>query len=351
MTSKKQSRNLANYACDITGNSPGKLNLKEQPVSYHPGAKQPWPCHHCEEILPTNKMFTEHYKWKHNIREFLYFCKCGYSSITVRSTGAHMKYCDGSTPKEHLKEYRCDLWKFSSDTKNGLMVHRSTSHKDVYNEELKEKEKGYRWTNQEYQYLAKLVRRLVKEKVGQINMRARKKLGRTKEAIQKVRQRTEYRRIERMIIEQEGREEELSNNKVIKEPTTEPLVTGTCCNTPNRLEQQRAPSRAAMAYFNIPQEPTTPYTPRNVIKRKLPAVPPTPVEVDDFILKLMLSQRDISIVGTPNVTRKLPQTPQNSSQNKILQVGVSQEFGNKTRFSLAGVHQLNTTRVSQVGVS
>ena len=179
-----------------------------------------------------------------------------------------MKYCDGSSPKEHLKEYRCDLCKFSSDTKNGLMIHRSTSHKDVYKEELKEKEKGYRWNNQEYKYLAKLVRRLKKEKVGQINMRAGEKLGRTKEAIQKVRQRTEYRRIERMIIEQEGREEELSNNEVVKEPTTEPLVTGTCCNTPNRLEQQRAPSRDATAYFNMPQEPTTPYAPRNVIKRK-----------------------------------------------------------------------------------
>ena len=229
--------------------------------------------------------------------------------------------CDGSTPKEHLKEYRCDLYKFSSDTKNGLMVQRSTSHKDVYNGELKEKEKGYRRTKQEYHYLTKLVRTLKKEKVGQINMRAGEKLGRTKETIQKVRQRTEYRRIERMIIEQEGREEELSNNQVVKEPTTEHLVTGTCCNTPNRLEQQIAPSKAATTYFKIPQEPTTPYTPRNVIKWKLPAVPPTPVEVDDSILKLMLSQRDISIVGTPSVRRKLPQTPQtpqNSSQDKIL---------------------------------
>ena len=33
----------------------------------------------------------------------------------------------------------------------------------------------------------------------------------------------------------------------------------------------------------------------------------------------MLSQRDISIVGTPGVRRKLPQTQQNSSQDKILQ--------------------------------
>ena len=122
-----------------------------------------------------------------------------------------------------------------------------------------------------------------------------------------------------MIIEQEAREEELNNNEVVKEPTTEHLVAGTCCNTPNRLEQQRAPSTAATAYFNIPQEPTTPYTPRNVIKRKLLAVPPTPVEVDDSILKLMLSEMDISIVGTPSVRRKLPQTQQNSSQDKILQ--------------------------------
>ena len=58
-----------------------------------------------------------------------------------------------------------------------------------------------------------------------------------------------------------------------------------------------------------------------MIKRTLPAVAPTPVEVDDSILNLMLSQRDISIVSTPNIRRKLPQTPhtpQNSSQDKSL---------------------------------
>ena len=271
-------RNLANYACDITGNSPGTINTKGELVSYHPGAKQPWPCHHCDEMLPTNKMYTDHYKKKHNIREFLYFCKCGFSSITSRSVGSHMKYCDGTTPKEHLKAHKCEICKFSSDTYNGLQVHKSTRHKDEYNQTLKTKEKGYRWTNQEFEYLAKLVRKLKDNKVGQVNLRADKQMGRTEEAIQKIRQKPEYKLIEKTVIKREE----------------------------SKSEKGLSSSRTGKKEIKVQVKPDTP---KERIRRALPKVP-TPMEINDSLTSRMLNQGNLTIVNTPTITRKLPNIPQ-----------------------------------------
>ena len=80
------------------------------------------------------------------ISKFIYFCKCGYSNHLAKSTGSHMRYCHGTPPGEHQCKHKCKLCKVSSQTDNGLLVHRSASHKGVYNEELKEKEKNYKWT-------------------------------------------------------------------------------------------------------------------------------------------------------------------------------------------------------------
>ena len=57
------------------------------------------------------------------------------------STGAHLRYCDSAIPEEHLRKHKCDLFKFSTEDENGLLVHRSVAHKEQYNEELVAKEK------------------------------------------------------------------------------------------------------------------------------------------------------------------------------------------------------------------
>ena len=66
-------------------------------------------------------------------------------------------------------DYKCELCPFSSQTKNDLLVHRSVAHKAEYNEGLKEKEKNYRYTEQELLYLARTVIQLKKDKTRDVN--------------------------------------------------------------------------------------------------------------------------------------------------------------------------------------
>lgn len=99
--SKQRRRNLDNYAHDITENSPGQVNQKGQLVSYHPGPNKPWKCCLCQTELASNKLFEKHVKDEHQITEHLYFCECGYSNESARSTGTHKRYCDGLVPEEH----------------------------------------------------------------------------------------------------------------------------------------------------------------------------------------------------------------------------------------------------------
>ena len=77
-------------------NQPGQINQKGQLVSYHPGANKPWDCGICQEQLATKKLFEKHVREKDQVSEFLYFCECGYSSLTARGTGAHKKVVMGT---------------------------------------------------------------------------------------------------------------------------------------------------------------------------------------------------------------------------------------------------------------
>ena len=162
MASKQRRRNLRNFVSDITDKSPGNINEKGQLVREHPGSKKPWNCYICDEQLATNKLFESHCYKLHRIKKFLYFCKCGFSSETSKPTGTHMRYCVGTPPVEHQMEYKCDQCMFSSSTNNGLQVHLSVSHKSIYNEKFKEKEKNYKWTMLEYIYLAATIIELKK---------------------------------------------------------------------------------------------------------------------------------------------------------------------------------------------
>ena len=123
------------------------------------------------------------------------------SAAKSQSPQTHMRYCTGTPPVEHQLKFKCDHCKFSSNTNNGLQVDLSVSHKSQYNENLK-KEKNYIWTGLEYEYLAAAVIELKKNKIRNMNKVAGEKLGRTKQAIQKIRTGSEYKRAERKVKQQ-----------------------------------------------------------------------------------------------------------------------------------------------------
>ena len=132
---KQKRRNLSNYVCDITDKSPANINGKGQLVCLHPGSKQAWVCYCCNEQLANNKLFEGHCKIRH-----------GYSNETSKSTGTHMRYCQGIPPAEQQLKFKCYLCKFSSGSNSGLQVHISVAHKNFHNEKRKEKGKKFKWT-------------------------------------------------------------------------------------------------------------------------------------------------------------------------------------------------------------
>ena len=123
-----------------------------------------------------------------------------------------MRYCTGAPPIEHQLEFKCDHCKFSSNTNNGLQcqltLHLSVSRKSLYNETLKEKEKNCKRTGLEREYLAATIIELKQSKTRNVNKVTGEKLGRTEQAIQKIRTGSEYKCAERKVKEQ------LSNHKL-----------------------------------------------------------------------------------------------------------------------------------------
>lgn len=53
-----------------------------------------------------------------------------------------------------------------------MLVNKSVAHKEEYNEGLKGKEKGFKWTDPEFKYLAEIIHELKKDKVRNVNKAA-----------------------------------------------------------------------------------------------------------------------------------------------------------------------------------
>lgn len=213
MTSKQRRRNLSNYVCDFTDKSPGQINQKEQLISKHPGPKKPWSCYRCKEQFATKKLFEDHSRKVHSIERFLYFCKCKYNSDLAKSTGSHMQYCNGTPPIEHQLKFKYEHCRFSCDSKTGLQVHMSISHKDVYNEQLQEKEKNFKWTVPEFEYLGKVISELKRDKIKNVNKVADEMLGSSEKGIQKIRPKSEYKqddwRVKELMVVKEAEDSTL----------------------------------------------------------------------------------------------------------------------------------------------
>lgn len=104
-----------------------------------------------------------------------------------------MRYCDGSSPEEHSRKLKCDHCKFSTESESGLQVHLGRKHPEIRNEDLYLKEKNFRWTNQELEFLVETVQRQKKEGLKFVNRVAVGMLpNRTEVAVQRIRTRPEY---------------------------------------------------------------------------------------------------------------------------------------------------------------
>ena len=239
-------------------------------------------------------------------------CKCGYSSEVAKSTGSHMRYCDEKTPKEHQYQYKCPLCKFSSQSKNGLAVHNSRAHKEVYNESLKEKEKGYRWTTAELEYLAKTIRQLKKDKVRRVNKVAGEKIGRTEQAVQKIRTSTEYKQAEQRVRKKDQEKEETKRDEANQQESQQGVESQ---YRVKRQESQDEDIRNICEEIPVKRKSPTP----TVIRRQLPVVPPTPIQADNTISQVLLTQNNLSIHNTSNTRRwSLPITPTAMNRGRVL---------------------------------
>ena len=284
--SKQRKRNLENYVRDITGNQPGQLNQKGQLV-YHPAANKPWDCSICQEQLATNKLFGKHVREKHQKIEFFYFCECGYSRRTANGTGQH-KSCDENIPSEHKYDYKCELCPFSSQTENGVLVHRSVAHKAEYNEGLKEKE-NYRYTEQVLLYLARIVRQLKKDKTRDVNKVAGERLGRTTAAIAKIRTKTEYKQAERQVKkeEEEHNKKELQKGGKESRGQNEWSAHELTDDAQELTGEEQDSNNKTMVERRKQDEASTPKT-SNV------GVPPTPFEENLPLSQMLLNQQDLN---------------------------------------------------------
>ena len=292
----------------------GSINEKGQLVREHPGSKQPWDWYYCNEQLTTNKVFENHSKKVHGIAQFIYFCKCGFSSETSKSTGTHMRYCEGTPPLEHQLKFKCQHCKFSSQTKNGYRFSLVFSHKSLHNEKLKEMEKNFKWMEPEFEYLAKTIIELKKNKVRNVNKVAGEKLGRTEQAIQKISTRADYKRAERKVkqeIAQKKEKQKIAQKQIRQEiegegevDVVEKEVERVTIVDQQELEQvqhiREIQSTPAPVSHNQPcASDSQNRTLIRTVRRQSPGVPPTPVHENDILSNMLLQQENLLIQSTP----------------------------------------------------
>ena len=128
-----------------------------------------------------------------SIRSYIirYKCNCGFIGENSHSVSTQKRYCTKLPPEEHSRLFKCHHSKFSTGLESGLWVHLSRVHPSLYNEKLKEKTKNILWSEPEFRLLAETILDLKSKKVRDVNQAVSKLLGRSLQAIQKIRTKTE----------------------------------------------------------------------------------------------------------------------------------------------------------------
>ena len=235
----------------------------------------------------------------------------GFISDNSCSVGVHKRYCAGAPPEEHNRLYKCQHWKFSTNFKTGLSAHIPRTHPSLHNDQLKEKTRNFQWIEPEFRFLSQTVLDLTQRKTRDVNLAASKIVGRSHQAIQKIRTSTEYKRIERTVKLEQSKSSIEQTPQNHKGPTVAPTdveQSPSFCkeplNTSIDVEQPLSPSESVEhpplhnqtcksvtfsanlnttsrgSYSDNPCQTliTSVHRPANTpSKRLLPSVPPTPL--------------------------------------------------------------------------
>ena len=99
----------------------------------------------------------------------------------------HKRYCTGTPPEEPSQIHKCQHCKFLTNFETALSAHFSRAHPSLHNDQLKEKTRNFQWTESEFPFLAETTVELNQRKVRDINQAASKIIGRSHQAIEKIR--------------------------------------------------------------------------------------------------------------------------------------------------------------------
>ena len=184
-------------------------------------------------------------------------------------------------------------------------------HLEIRNEDLRPKEKNFRWTTQELEFLV-TIQKLKKDGVKCVNKVAAELLrNRTEVAIQKIRTKQEYKQAETRVNER----------KLINVE-----------DTPRKAQLSRIdiPISVTRTPRILPPVPPTPITGQR--RRSLPAVPPLPPGIDRYTstpaIRKKITTSSESTSESVNRMRKLQSIPPSSlcvdsTLNKTSSVSVS----------------------------
>ena len=303
---------MGKYTCDVTGGTANITKEKDDRIRMkHPGANKPWKCPLSDSVEASNTKFNKHLKDKHQVRKCFLYCDCGFTSDNARLVGIHMQYCSGSPPEEHTRKLKCQLCKFLTESGSGLQVHMARKHPEIRNEDLRPKEKNFRWTAQELEFLVETIQKLKKDGVKCVNKVAAELLrNRTEVPIQKIRTKQEYKQAEMRVNER----------KLINVEDTPRKAQLSKIDTP--ISVTRTPRI-------LPPVPPTPITGQR--RRSLPEVPPLPAGIDRYTSTPGIRKKITTSESTSesvNRMRKLQSIPPSSlcvdsTLNKTSSVSVS----------------------------
>ena len=195
------------------------------------------------------------------------------------------------------------------------------SHKSFYNEKLQEKEKNFKWRVPEFEYLAKTIIELKKNKVKNVKKVAGQKLGKSEQAIQKIRTGSDLKKVERRVREELAQtrvgEDEVKESEVVEKEIVdrtdrtervETTVHSQVVEVPQHVRDvQNTPAQAC---YSQPCGNVHQYrTPIRTVRRHFPVVPPTPVLENIDLSEMLLQQESLQIQNTPTEKRRLPSIP------------------------------------------
>ena len=107
----------------------------------------------------------------------------------------HKRCCTGTPPEEPSQIQKCQHCKFLTNFETALSAHFSRAHPSLHNDQLKEKTRNFQWTESEFRFLAETIIELNQRKGRDINQAASKIISRSHQAMEKIRTKTEYKRI------------------------------------------------------------------------------------------------------------------------------------------------------------